>query len=166
MSLWWMVVKEIRFRWLNFGLGTLAVLAAVGVLVAQLTLLDLHDVHTRRILDAKLAELVLRADPEWHAPLLWRSEFRNVLAGCLRRGMLSLDTCLEIVEGAEIQMRGREHAVGSTEVLSLAHDSGCTAYDCEFVALAGALDAPLVTSDAEVLAAFPEIAASSAAFVS
>lgn len=56
MSLWRMVVKEIRLRWLNFGLGTVAVLAAVGVLVAQLTLLDVHDVHTRQIVEAKLAE--------------------------------------------------------------------------------------------------------------
>jgi hypothetical protein len=56
MSLWRLVVKEIRLRRLNFGLGTLAVLAAVGVLVAQLTLLDVHDLHTRQILDAKLDE--------------------------------------------------------------------------------------------------------------
>jgi putative ABC transport system permease protein len=56
MTIWRMVFKEIRLRWLNFGLGTLAVLAAVGVLVTELTLLEAHDLQTRQLLDAKLAE--------------------------------------------------------------------------------------------------------------
>jgi predicted nucleic acid-binding protein len=113
----------------------------------------------------KLAVRVLRADPDWHAPLLWRSEFRNVLAGCHRRGLLSFDTCLEIASSAESQMRGREHTVETVDVLALARDSGCTAYDCEFVALADALAAHLVTSDSQVLEAFPEIAVSPESFL-
>ncbi len=32
------------------------------------------------------AERLVKKDSDWNAPLLWRSEFRNVLAGCLRRG--------------------------------------------------------------------------------
>jgi predicted nucleic acid-binding protein len=37
------------------------------------------------------AERVLHRDPVWTAPLLWRSEFRNVLAVYMRQGRLSLD---------------------------------------------------------------------------
>jgi len=51
-------------------------------------------------------------------------------------------------------------------VLELAVRSRCTAYDCEFVALAKQLGVPLVTSDRQVLAAFPETAVSPDAFAS
>ena len=50
------------------------------------------------------------------------------------------------------------------EVLQLAVDSGCSAYDCEFVALAEWLDAHLVTFDRAVLRAFPERAMAPASF--
>lgn len=30
------------------------------------------------------AEALLAHDPDWAAPVLWRSEFRNILAGYLR----------------------------------------------------------------------------------
>lgn len=37
------------------------------------------------------AERLLIKQPEWAAPLLWRSEFRNVLALYLRKGVLTFD---------------------------------------------------------------------------
>jgi predicted nucleic acid-binding protein len=40
------------------------------------------------------AERVFLMDPMWAAPLLWRSEFRNVLAVYMRRRLLSLDQAL------------------------------------------------------------------------
>ena len=104
------------------------------------------------------AERLLKKDPDWNAPLLWRSEFRNVLAGCLRRGDLNLDTALQIVEAAEGQMQGREFSVPSAQVLARVQDSDCSAYDCEFVVLAEELGVRLITSDAKVLQAFPTVA--------
>jgi predicted nucleic acid-binding protein len=103
------------------------------------------------------AERLLKRDPEWNAPLLWRSEFRNVLAGCLRRGDLSLETALQIADGAERQMNGREFAVPSAQVLARVHESECSAYDCEFVALADELGVSLITSDDKLLKSFPGI---------
>lgn len=32
------------------------------------------------------AESLLEQEPNWAAPILWRSEFRNILAGYMRRG--------------------------------------------------------------------------------
>jgi len=51
-----LVTREILYRKLNFALGVLSVLAAVGCLVAELTLLRTHDLRTDQIVAAKEAE--------------------------------------------------------------------------------------------------------------
>ncbi len=101
------------------------------------------------------AEQVAARDPLWAAPFLWRSEFRNALAGLVRSSVLSVDQALMIVEEAERWMTGREYTVPSDQVLRLAASSGCSAYDCEYVALAQDLGLPFVTSDRQLLKAFP-----------
>lgn len=105
-----------------------------------------------------LAELALRKDPEWAAPLLWRSELRNVLAQYVRRSALGLEDAQRIMNAATDMLSGREYQVASDSVLRLAVESGCSAYDCEFVALAQDLGVSLVTADRQVLRAFPEVA--------
>ncbi len=104
-------------------------------------------------------------DPTWAAPLLWRSEFRSVLARYLRRKRLSLADALAVMREAETLLAGSEYLVESERVLALVAASRCSAYECEFVALAERLGVPLVTSDAEVLAAFPKRAVSMREFV-
>jgi predicted nucleic acid-binding protein len=111
------------------------------------------------------AEKVLRKDPIWAAPPLWRSEFRSVLAACLRKGFFGLDDGARIMKEAESLMKGNEFAVDSFDVLSLAAVSGCSAYDCEFVALARGLDVRLVTTDKALLKSFPDMALSPARFL-
>ena len=105
-------------------------------------------------------ERLLAADPDWTVPLLWRSEFRSVLAGAVRRHLCSLERAIAIAEAAEDQFRGREFSIESTHVLNLAAASGCSAYDCEFVALAKDLGVRLITNDREILRAFPDVSAS------
>ena len=107
-----------------------------------------------------LAEAVLEQDAVWVAPVLWRSEFRNVLAKCLADGLMDLEASLVSLQMAEEAVAGREYAVDSRSVLELAARSKCTAYDCEYVALAQDLDVPLVTADKQILRAFPKIAVS------
>lgn len=109
---------------------------------------------------ATLAEDVLLLDNEWHAPVLWRSEFRNVIAGSLRRGAVDVERASRILAEAETLLFDREHIVGYQAVLPLVNASPCSAYDCEFVALAMTLQVPLITNDRQVLAAFPETAQS------
>lgn len=104
------------------------------------------------------AEALLARDPEWAAPILWRSEFRNILAGAIRRRALDLDGALAILEEAESLLDGAEYDVASREVLERVRDSACSAYDCEFVVLAARLQVGLVTMDAKLLSAFPSIA--------
>jgi predicted nucleic acid-binding protein len=101
------------------------------------------------------AERVLRRDPVWAAPLLWRPEFRHVLAVYMRQGRLALDHALQLMDTAEILLQGREYTVSSGRVLSLVAGPRCSAYDGEFVALAQDLGLSLVTSDARLPAEFP-----------
>ncbi len=63
-------------------------------------------------------------------------------------------------------MLGREYNVTSPQVLDLVAASTCSAYDCEFVALALDLGVPLVTVDQQVLRQFPTTAESLDDFVS
>ena len=105
-----------------------------------------------------LADDLLIQQPEWAAPPLWRSEWRNVLAGYLRRGVLDLDQALALQQQAELLVIRHEEPVSSQAVLQLVASSRCSAYDCEFVAAALQLRVPLVTADRAVLSAFPDVA--------
>jgi len=104
------------------------------------------------------ARATLTRDPAWAAPLLWRSELRNVLSLYVRQRHVALAKAIEIQDTAEALIEGREYAVDSRDVLSLARESGCSAYDCEFVAVAVALGVPLVTSDQRLVSSFPRVA--------
>jgi len=43
--------------------------------------------------------------------------------------------------------------------------SGCSGYDCEFVALAGRIGVPLLSGEKRLLSAFPETVVAADAFV-
>lgn len=118
-----------------------------------LAYLYLPGEHTAR------AEALLERDPEWAVPVLWRSEFRNILAGCMRRRTITFDQACSLQNEAQSLVAGAEFEVDSTAVLELVRDSDCSAYDCEFVALAIKLDTRLVTMDKKLLRAFPKRAA-------
>lgn len=104
-----------------------------------------------------LVEEVLYKDPMWAAPLLWRSEFRNFLSYYLRKALLTLPDTLDIMGNAMDIMRGREYEVTSSRVMELVDSSSCSAYDCEFVALAGDLQVSFLTTDRQIRENFPEI---------
>jgi len=101
---------------------------------------------------------VLEKDDDWVAPLLWQAEFRNVLSIYLRKDIIEFSIVLQASEEAEQLMDANEFDVNSTQVMSLVSNSSCSAYDCEFVALADDLNVPLVTFDKKILREFPDIA--------
>ena len=105
-----------------------------------------------------LADRVYSRDPDWAVPLLCVSELRNVAWKFVRRKEISLTQAIDALERASIVVVNREYSVATSTVLDLAARSGCSAYDCEYVALAQALGVPLVTADQQVLRAFPTIA--------
>lgn len=102
------------------------------------------------------AENLLMQDGDWAAPVLWRSEFRNILAGYLRRGLIPFEQTLSLQREAESLLDGAEFELDSADVLTLVRDSDCSAYDCEFVALAMKLETRLVTMDRKLIRAFPQ----------
>ena len=104
------------------------------------------------------AESLLEEEPEWAAPILWRSEFRNILAGYMRRAAITFELAESLQREAESLLEGFEFNVDSATVLELVLDSDCSACDCEFIALARELNTRVVTMDKKLLRAFPEIA--------
>lgn len=117
-----------------------------------ITYLYLPTEHT------ELAERLLTQDPDWIAPPLWRSELRNVLAHYLRKNLLTFDAAFAIQTEAEALLSEREYEPDSYAVLRLVEESDCSAYDCQFVALAKRLGTRLVTMDKKILKAFPDVA--------
>ena len=111
------------------------------------------------------AEKALLKDPQWCAPLLWRSELRNVLAQYLRKNILDLAEIQQIMGEASHLLQGQEYTVTSQHVLNLVAESTCSAYDCEFVALAKDLELPLITTDRKILNQFPNVALALEEFV-
>ena len=106
-----------------------------------------------------LAERLRHRDADWLVPRLWRSEMRNVLAQYMRRSLISADEAIELMSLADARVAGREYEPNSSDVLNLVSHSACTAYDCEFVALAKHYGVKLVTMDRKIVNAFPETAA-------
>ncbi len=112
------------------------------------------------------SEQALSKDPHWIAPVLWRSEFRNVLATYINQKLISFEDGLSIIAEAESLMKDAEFDVTSLQVLKLAEESGCSAYDCEFIALAIDMNVPLITVDKKILSKFPKISTSLDEFIS
>jgi predicted nucleic acid-binding protein len=106
------------------------------------------------------ADAAWARDPDWIVPILWRSEFRNALAGSIRERSLTVEEASAIANLAEAVLDRREFTVSTSAVLQLVSRSKCSAYDCEFVAVAHANGVRLLTVDRQILREFPEVAIS------
>jgi len=101
------------------------------------------------------ARAARRRDEDWVAPPFWRSEFRNVLYQHMEHRGLALSGALRLAEHAEDDLEDRTYDVPTEAILRLVDDTGHSAYDCEYVALAQRLDVTLVTGDQQVVDHFP-----------
>jgi predicted nucleic acid-binding protein len=124
-----------------------------------ITSLYIENPH-RQVVEALLADT-----PQWFAPRLWRSEFRNVLIQYIRHGRVTLDDALTVIEASEELIEELEFEPPSDQIMRLADHSGCSAYDCEYVALAHKLGTVLITFDRKLLSSFPNIAFTPTAFL-
>ena len=108
--------------------------------------------------NTEAAVAVRQRTGDWYAPRLWRSEFRNVLARYLRARTVGLTQAKAVIRGAEAELADFERDVDSMQVMDLVAVSTCSAYDCEFVALAKSMGIALVTEDARIVRDFPDVA--------
>lgn len=102
-------------------------------------------------------EKLFKRDPEWSAPFLWRSEFRNILALYIRKGLLNKSEAYEIINNSVNMMKGNEYSSNSLTIIDKISESILSAYDLEFVTLAESLETKLYTFDKEILKQFPKI---------
>ena len=114
---------------------------------------------------AEQTNKLLQLDPDWIVPVLWHSEFMNVLALYLQKKLLTFDKALEILAAAEYQMQDNEFMPSSISIMQLVNTSNCSAYDCEFVALAQEMNLNLLTADKRILKEFPKTAISLTDFI-
>ena len=111
------------------------------------------------------ADAAWTKDADWIMPTLWRSELRNALAGSIRRRSLGIEEAIAVANLAEAMLGRKEFTVSTSAVVKLISRSNCSAYDCEFVALAHANGVQLLTVDRQILREFPEVAISLDKFV-
>ena len=114
--------------------------------------------------DSALAEAVYRKDPEWSAPVLWRSELRSVLLKHMRHSGMKIELAKAVVEKALLVIRDRETPPPNLAVLEAALFFNVSAYDAEYLVVARQLGVPLLTFDRKLQQAAPELAISPKAF--
>jgi len=104
-----------------------------------------------------VARDLLRRDPDWRLPALWRHEYLNVLAAFTREGGAT------IAEAKTLWRRGielfgpREQNVDMESALALATENRISAYDAQYIALARQLQTVCVTEDQRLLVTFPTL---------
>ena len=96
-------------------------------------------------------EALLQRDSEWIAPVLWRSEFLNVLTTYHRIREMPVADCLTAFELAEQLLGERTYGVAALRVLETSSRSGCAGYDSEFLALAEDFSISLLTYDKKLI---------------
>jgi len=106
------------------------------------------------------AKRLLKSDPDWQVPLLWRSEFRSILSLYIRKKLLSLSESYTIMTEAQKMLKGNEYSIDSLNVLEKVTKCTLSAYDLEFVVLAETLKVKLITLDKKIVNEFPKAAIS------
>jgi len=107
-----------------------------------------------------LAQKIIQKDSVWLVPPIFISEFRNILLGFVRKEKLNKKDATELAVRVELIFSQRTKIISSVQTMDVACDSGCSAYDAEYIALAQMMDIKLVTNDKFLLATFPKVAVS------
>jgi predicted nucleic acid-binding protein len=102
------------------------------------------------------AQALYAADADWRSEGFLLVEFSNVLATYRRRGALPGDAAVELLDTAQRVVSGLVN-LPHARALALAAEYGVSAYDARFLGAAQALGTKLVTEDAKLRAAAPQL---------
>jgi predicted nucleic acid-binding protein len=105
-----------------------------------------------------LAESLRAREIDWRVPTLFLHEWLSVLTSYVRKRLLNRDEALRAYKRGISLVRIDQSAPDALRIINLHLASGCSSYDCEFVATAENLGAKLITFDKEIVRAFPTIA--------
>jgi len=103
-----------------------------------------------------LARQLYAQNTTWHVPHLWQHEFVNVLATLVKQGGATIADALNLWRQAQALLAHCEKDINLDEALVLAADTGISAYDAQYLALAQTLNCPLVTEDKRLVQKFPD----------
>lgn len=109
------------------------------------------------------AVAVRKKDSDWHAPALFRSEFRSVARKNFLKGE-SEDLLIQAAQAAKMSVT--IHELNDSEVFSILRETPkVSSYDAEYLALARRLGCQLVATDEELLKLNPQLAVSLQQFI-
>jgi predicted nucleic acid-binding protein len=105
------------------------------------------------------AQALYARDPDWRSEAFLLVEFSNILATYARRGSLGADAAADLLAAAERVTAGLVN-LPHARALAIAAEFSVSAYDARFLGAAQALGTRLVTEDAKLRAAAPQITCS------
>jgi predicted nucleic acid-binding protein len=109
---------------------------------------------------SEAARVMYARDPDWQSEPLLLIELTNVLATVVRRLAVTLDDAVAILNNAQRIMNPGLRRVTDRDVLNAAAHFGVTGYDARFLVVARAIGTRLVTEDAKLRRAAPDLTCS------
>ncbi|MCC7325582.1 MAG: type II toxin-antitoxin system VapC family toxin [Burkholderiales bacterium] len=103
------------------------------------------------------ARALLERDSDWRSESFVLVELTNVLATGMRVGRFDVARAQEALALGQRLMESRLHAVDHHDALALAHRHRVSAYDARYLGVAAMLGVRLVTEDAKLRHAAPEL---------
>jgi predicted nucleic acid-binding protein len=100
---------------------------------------------------------LLRREPDWRLPALWRHEYLNVLVTFAREGGATAAEAQMLWRRAVELFGPREQTVDMEAALVLATENRISAYDAQYIALARQLRTVCITEDRRLLRTFPAL---------
>ncbi len=97
------------------------------------------------------AQKVLKKDPNWVLPHLWREEYANVLSKLARKEGRSVFEVIDHFNNTIEELKNCEISVDTKKALTISIEYKISVYDSHFIALAIDFNTILVTEDKEIL---------------